>query len=289
MKYNKKFYDCTINEFFRDAFKDAPTTCIIKGTAGPQYELSDKAIDFSDCLQLKDRSANMADGHSGKVDVIEIEGKRVCVVHGRLHYYQGYSIEEVVMLPRMLALWGCKKFIITNASGSLQSDYKVGQIVNVTDQVLDGSIPNPMIGADIIKNDNGEPLFGTGFTSMEDACGLAPLVNKIMLETQHEDLRKRIKVSGRYTATCGPTFESLSESIKFKQYSDIVGMSSVPELYALRCMGLTDLAILSLITNVTPVLRKEGVQVNHDDNLKEAIKAQPAFTALTNETVKQAA
>jgi len=262
-------------------FGDAPTMCITTGTSGPRFEAENKPLEFNKFLALPFGNAyiHMADGHAGKIDVIEIAGKNVCVLQGRLHFYQGYTIEQVVFLSRVMVLWGCKKFLCTNASGTLSESKKVGKIVNVTDHVLHGSLPNPMIGI-------RDKELGKLFTSMYKPYGLAPTIEKVMMNLDQDvELKKMVVISGVYHAIAGPSFESLAEASDYKTKADLAGMSTIPEVIAWRSMNITDIGVLALVTNNTPVVG-QGSLVTHEDNTAVAEKAAPYLRLLITEIVK---
>lgn len=264
-------------------FGDAPEICIQTGTSGPRFSMNNKPISFHKFLALpfNETYIHMAEGHIGTIDVIEIAGKRVCVIQGRLHYYQGYTIEQVVFLSRVMALWGCKQFIFTNASGALKPLCKVSRIINLTNHILDPGIPSPMIGVH-------QKELGKMFTSMNKPYGLSSLIADVMISTQNNPtVRNKVMISGTYLATSGPSFESEAEAKKFARDADIVGMSTVPEVIALRSMGIIGIGVLSLVTNNTPAVISKTL-VTHTENTHVSKEAEPCLLFLLTEIIKSA-
>jgi purine-nucleoside phosphorylase len=177
-------------------------------------------------------------GHAAKLIIGMAGGVPVAAMQGRVHFYEGHSMEQVVFPMRVLRALGCEKAIITNAAGGISDKLEPGCLVVLTDHInLQGT--NPMIGP------NDERL-GLRFFDMSTAY--EPGFRTIAMR---EGLKLGIKMhEGVYLAVSGPSYETPAEIRAFRILgADVVGMSTVPEVIAGRHMGMKILAI-SCVTNL---------------------------------------
>jgi purine-nucleoside phosphorylase len=213
------------------------------------------------------------EGHAGQLIFGTIKGVEVAVMQGRLHYYEGLSMDEVVFPVRLLGLLGIKNLILTNAAGGVNLNYKPGDLVLITDHInLMGT--NPLLGPN-----NNE--MGPRFPDMSHAYN--PKLNEII-----KDISKNLGYhlnEGVYAGVSGPTYETPSE-IKMIRIlgGDMVGMSTVPETIAANHMGLKVCAI-SCITNMGAGIIDQTLK--HEDIKDEALKAMSMFSALINNTIEK--
>ena len=176
-------------------------------------------------------------GHAAKLVVGLVGDLPVAAMQGRVHFYEGHSMQQVVFPIRVLHALGCEKTIITNAAGGISEKLEPGCLVVLTDHInLQGT--NPLIGP------NDERL-GLRFFDMSTAY-YSPF-REIALR---EGLKLGIKMhEGVYLAVSGPSYETPAEIRAFRVLgADVVGMSTVPEVIAARHMGMKILAI-SCVTN----------------------------------------
>jgi purine-nucleoside phosphorylase len=176
-------------------------------------------------------------GHAGKLIIGLVGDLPVAAMQGRVHFYEGHSMQQVVFPIRVLHALGCEKTIITNAAGGISEKLEPGCLVVLTDHInLQGT--NPLIGP------NDERL-GLRFFDMSTAYH--PPFREIALR---EGLKLGIKMhEGVYLAVSGPSYETPAEIRAFRVLgADVVGMSTVPEVIAARHMGMKILAI-SCVTN----------------------------------------
>lgn len=182
--------------------------------------------------------------HKGNLLLCKLEGVPVLFLQGRFHYYEGYSMSEVVFPVRMLASLGIKVLIITNASGSLKKELKPGTIVQIQDHInFMGT--NPLIG----KNDDA---LGERFPSLNSAydSDLCFLSDKVAEELAIEIAK------GIYIAVSGPSLETKAECQAFASWgADLVGMSTVPEVITAIHSGIKVLAY-SIVTNYSNLFHK---------------------------------
>lgn len=211
-------------------------------------------------------------GHKGALVFGTIGTKKVVAMQGRFHYYEGYSMKEVTFPVRVMKYLGVSKLIVSNASGGVNSKYKVGSIVLIKDHI--NMMPeHPLRG----KNDE---RFGPRFVNMSE-----PYSKNMIAKVKEIAFSLTIEVhDGIYLGLQGPTFETLAEYKMVKNIgADCVGMSTVPEVIVARHMELETFG-LSVITDMGD---EENIEdVNHAEVLKAAQKAEPDVRILIKELIK---
>jgi len=210
-------------------------------------------------------------GHGGQLIFGKINGVNVVAMQGRFHYYEGYNMQEVTFPVRVMKYLGVEKLIVSNASGGVNSFYKVGDIVIIYDHI--NMMPeHPLRG----KNDE---RFGPRFVNMGE-----PYSRKMIKRAKEIAVAKTIDVKdGIYLGLQGPTFETLSEYRMVKILgADCVGMSTVPEVIVARHMDMEVFGI-SVITDMG-----EGdsiAEINHEEVLLAAKSAEPKMRTLIKELI----
>ncbi len=203
------------------------------------------------------------EGHAGRLIFGTLGGKRVVAMQGRFHYYEGYAPEQVVFPVRVMKMLGIENLFVSNASGGINSSFRVGDLMVITDHI--NLIPNVLIG----KNYNE---LGARFPDMSEpySKALGALATEVAAE-------KGIKLQyGCYVGTTGPTFETPKEYGYFKAIGgDAAGMSTTPEVIAARHMGLPVFGI-SIITNAA----FSGQKSTHEEVQQEGAKAEKRMSAL---------
>jgi len=214
-------------------------------------------------------------GHSGELVVGHCQGVPVAVMSGRAHYYEGYTMQQVVFPVRVLGRMGVKTLILTNAAGSVNVNYKPGELMVLSDHInLMGS--NPMIGPN--DDELGQRFFDMSETYdphlreiAEKACWKAGVT-----------VRK-----GVYLALSGPSYETPAEIRMLRTLgADAVGMSTVPEAIAARHMGIRVLGI-SCITNMAAGVIKKPL--DHREVLEVGEKVAAALIDVLGRVVQEAA
>lgn len=210
---------------------------IITGT-GIDINLKAKSIKKIKYGDIPNMPKPTTPSHKGYFEYTEINQKKVAVAHGRFHYYEQYSMEEVVFLARMLGLAGAKLVILTNAAGGLNINFNKGDLMCITDHIN-------MMGTNPLKGRNIEEL-GEKFPDMSE-----PYSRKYISVLKETALKKGIDLKeGVYVGVSGPSMETPAETRFFRLIGgDAVGMSTVPEVIALNHMGVECLAV-SIITNI---------------------------------------
>lgn len=212
------------------------------------------------------------EGHSGKLIFGLLGGKRVVAMQGRFHYYEGYSMQQVVFPVRVMKYLGIKTLFLSNASGGVNPDFEIGEIMIINDHI--NLFPNPLIG----KNENE---LGTRFPDMSE-----PYSKPIISKAREIAKRLDIKVSeGCYVGLTGPTLETPAE-YKYVRVigGDAVGMSTVPEVIAARHMGLPCFAI-SIITDLGVPGKIE--KTTHEDVQRVASVQEPKMTLIMKTLISE--
>lgn len=210
-------------------------------------------------------------GHSGQLILGTVKGVDVAVMQGRFHFYEGRTMEEVVLPVRTLAGLGIESIILTNAAGGINLSFKQGDLVCIEDQI-NFMGQNPLIGP------NDESV-GPRFPDMTYAYDPElRAILKDVAKNQGLDLK-----TGVYVGVLGPTYETPAEIRMFRTLgADMVGMSTVPECIAANHMGLKVCGI-SCVTNMAAGI--EATKLMHEDIKEEALKIMAKFTNLLVESV----
>ncbi len=212
-------------------------------------------------------------GHKGSLILGWLEGKYVMAMNGRFHYYEGYNMYEVTFPERVMKLMGINKLIVSNASGGVNPNFRIGDVMIIKDHI--NLFPeHPLHG----PNDE---RFGPRFVNMSE-----PYSHK-MIETVENYARERgIQFrKGVYLGLQGPTFETLAEYHMVRAMGgDAVGMSTVPEVIVAKHMDMEVFGI-SVITDLGD---EDFIKsVNHQEVLQEAKKAEPVVRELVRALVKR--
>ena len=213
------------------------------------------------------------EGHKGEYIFGYLNGVPVVLMNGRVHYYEGYTIEQVVMPVKIMALMGVDMVILTNASGGLNRAYHPGTIMCIADHIS-MFIPNPLIG----PNDD---RLGVRFPEMSQIYD-RELISLLHEVAEQQDIQLE---DGVYIQVTGPTYESPAESRMLAALgADAVGMSTVCEAIILRHMGVKLLGI-SCITDMA--IDNEDIQLTHEEVQRVAARAGQNIVRLIDEFVKK--
>jgi purine-nucleoside phosphorylase len=210
-------------------------------------------------------------GHKGALVFGTIGDKKVVAMQGRFHFYEGYSMKEVTFPVRVMKYLGVEKLVVSNASGGVNENYKVGSIVLLTDHI-NMTPEHPLRGVN-------DERFGPRFVNMSE-----PYSRKMIAKTQ--ELAKELGIEvheGIYLGLQGPSFETLAE---YKMVAilgaDCVGMSTVPEVIVARHMDMETFGV-SVITDMG---NEESIgTISHDEVLEAAKEAEPQVRTLIRELI----
>ena len=213
-------------------------------------------------------------GHKGNFIAGELGGKFVVAMQGRFHFYEGYPMELVILPIRVMKVLGIQYLFVSNAAGGVNFDYKVGDLMVITDHI--SHLPNPLIGPNLEE-------FGPRFPDMTRPYDLR--LRKMALEIAEEqgyDLKQ-----GVYFASTGPTYETPAE---YKYYrligADAVGMSTIPEVIAARHSEIPVFG-MSVITNEAHDDYADDYVNDGDDVVKAADAAADTMTALFTKIIER--
>jgi purine-nucleoside phosphorylase len=254
----------TVN-YIKTHIQDNPEIGIILGT-GLGGLVRDIKIEISiPYNEIPHFPVSTVEGHSGKLIFGKLGGKNVLAMQGRFHFYEGYPMSQVIFPVRVMKSLGIKYLFVSNASGGVNPDFEIGDLMIITDHI--NLLPNPLIG-------KHNPEFGPRFPDMSDAYD-----KNLVIRAKAIAKELNIKVQeGVYTATTGPTFETPSEYKYFRIIgSDTVGMSTVPEVIAARQMGIPCFA-MSIITDLG--VPGKIVEVTHEEVQKVASAAETKMTKI---------
>lgn len=213
------------------------------------------------------------EGHQGKLIFGHINGKPVVAMAGRFHSYEGYEIMEVVFPVRVMKFLGIKTLLVSNAAGGTNLDFKVGDLMLITDHISMFT-PNPLIG----KN---EKDLGPRFPDMSEPYKKHLIAKAKAIASAHNIPLKE----GVYLSVTGPTFETRAEYQMIRLLGgDAVGMSTVQEVAVAVHMGL-DVFGISVITDVG--IREEANTITHEEVLEAAKMAEPRLTLIFRELISQ--
>lgn len=210
--------------------------------------------------------------HKGKLIFGSIEGKKVVVMQGRFHYYEGYSLSDVTYPVRVMKNLGIEKLLVSNASGSINLDFKKGELMLIDDHInLLGDSPLAFHGVERL---------GERFVDMSQPYD--PKMNKVI-----EEAAKSLNIKlhkGVYASVIGPQLETRAEYRMLKILgADAVGMSTVPEIIVANHLKIPVSAI-SVITDEGDPDNLEPVEIN--DIIAMAQKAEPDMIKLFKEVIK---
>ena len=212
-----------------------------------------------------------AQGHAGRLVIGKIEGVPVLAMQGRVHYYEGYSLEEVTFPVRTFGLLGVKTLVLTNAAGGINVQLTQGALMVISDHVN-------LMGVNPLRGPNDE-RFGPRFPDM--SAVYSPELQELVV-----DEAKAIGVEvrrGIYCGLSGPSYETPAEIHLLRALgADAVGMSTVPEAIVARHIGLEVLGI-SCITNMAAGISDEPI--NHEEVMATGDRVRETFAELLRRVI----
>jgi purine-nucleoside phosphorylase len=212
-----------------------------------------------------------AQGHAGRLVIGKVDSVPVVAMQGRVHYYEGYSLEEVTFAVRTFGLLGVKTLVLTNAAGGINVELTQGALMVISDHLN-------LMGVNPLRGPNDE-RFGPRFPDM--SAVYSPELQELVV-----DEAKTIGVEvrrGIYGALSGPSYETPAEIHLLRNLgADAVGMSTVPEALVARHMGLEVLGI-SCITNMAAGISDEPI--NHEEVMATGNRVREMFTELLRRVI----
>jgi purine-nucleoside phosphorylase len=265
-------------EYIRAAGAARPAIGVILGSGLGSFAAQVEGALCISYAEIPHFPTSTVEGHSGNLVLGTIAGVPVAVMQGRVHAYEGYPLSEVTFPTRVLGLLGCKTLIITNAAGGINTGYRQGSLVAISDHInLTGS--NAAIGPNEARF---SMVYGAGQRFFDMSAAYSPRLRTLAVK---EAARQNFPLSeGVYLAVLGPSFETPAEIRAFRTLgADLVGMSTVHETIVARHMGLEVLGI-SLVTNMAAGVIPSGQQtaetIHHEDVMEVGRRAEKQFTGL---------
>lgn len=265
----QKCYEC-----FKAKINFVPDIALILGSGLGDYADTIKqeaALEYKD---IEGFPVSTVAGHKGRFVFGYVGDVKVVVMQGRVHYYEGYSMEDVVLPVRLMKLMGAKVLFLTNASGGVNFDYSAGDFMLISDQIC--MAPSPLIGENLDE-------LGPRFPDMSN------IYDRELRKTVRDTAASLgIKLQeGVYIQLTGPNYESPAEIRMVRTLgADAVGMSTACEAIAANHCGLKTVGI-SCVSNLACGMTDKPL--SHVEVQETADKAAPLFRQLVTESIKNIA
>lgn len=248
-----------------------PEVALILGSGLGDFANDIEIVDSVAYSEIEGFPVSTVKGHAGRFVFGYVEKTPVVIMQGRVHYYEGYSMSDVVLPTRLMGMMGAKKILLTNAAGGCNPDFKPGDLMMITDHIATG-VPSPLIGANIDE-------LGTRFPDMSE-------VYSKRIQSVIEACAKECDIEmqkGVYVQFTGPNYETPAE-VKLAQIwgGDAVGMSTAVEAIAANHMGM-EIGGISCITNMAAGISK--VQLNHKEVQETADRVAEQFKKLVAKVI----
>ena len=258
-------------EVIRAAVGDAELGLILGSGLADSIKLENaKTIAYQD---IPDFPVSTAEGHKSEWVCGTLGGKRVCMMRGRFHFYEGYDPADIVLPIRVMKLLGVKTLIVTNAAGGVNLDYVPGDLMVISDSINFGG-RNPLIGPNL-------PDFGPRFPDMSKAYD--PELRKLAHKCG-EEMGIKLR-EGVYVWFSGPSYETPAEIRAARILgADAVGMSTVPEVIAARHCGIRVLGI-SCISNMAAGILDQPL--SSEEVIETGARVRDKFSALVQNIVEK--
>lgn len=250
-----------------------PEVGVILGSGLGEYANEIEIVATVDYHDIEGFPVSTVIGHKGRFVFGYVGKVPVVIMQGRVHYYEGYPMQDVVLPTRLMGLMGIKKLLLTNASGGLNENFKGGDLMIITDHITTG-VPSPLIGPNIEE-------LGTRFPDMSEVYSkrlqgvIKEAASEIGLNVQE----------GVYVQFTGPNFETPAEVRLAKLWGgDAVGMSTAVEAMAARHMGL-EVCGISCVTNMAAGIQK--TPLTHEEVQEAADKVAKDFKLLVDTVIRK--
>lgn len=248
-----------------------PEVALILGSGLGDYADEIDVVQTLDYTEIEGFPTSTVAGHKGRFVFGYVKKTPVVIMQGRVHYYEGYDMSDVVLPTRLMALLGAKKLILTNAAGGVNFEFKPGDFMMITDHITTG-VPSPLIGKNIDE-------LGVRFPDMSEVY--SKRIQEI-IRTAAKDLDIDMK-EGVYAQFTGPNYETPAEIRMARTWgADAVGMSTACEAMAARHIGM-EIGGISCITNLAAGMSKE--ELNHKEVQETADRVAVQFKKLITEII----
>jgi len=258
--------------WLRERIPEAPVVALILGSGlGDLADTLEDRIAFP-YAEVPNLPESRVEGHPGNLVFGRFSGKYVVVMQGRVHYYEGWSGEEVTFGVRAFGAMGIRKILITNSAGGINRDFKPGDLMLITDHLN-------LTGFNPLRGDNDE-RWGPRFPDMSAAYH--PDMRRTVIQAARE-MNIPLK-SGVYAGVAGPCYETPAEIRMIATMGgDAVGMSTVPETIVANHMGIK-VGGISCISNLAAGISER--KLSHAEVKATANLVRETFSALVHKTVE---
>lgn len=255
----------------REKIDFKPEVALILGSGLGDYADEIKIVDTIEYTDIEGFPVSTVKGHKGRFVFGYVEETPVVIMQGRVHYYEGYQMSDVVLPTRLMGMLGAKKILLTNAAGGANASFKPGDFMMITDHITTG-VPSPLIGPNLEE-------LGTRFPDMSEVYSLRlqDVIRKCAKECNIEIQE------GVYVQFTGPNYETPAE-VRMAQIwgGDAVGMSTACEAMVARHMGM-EVCGISCITNMAAGISKQ--ELNHKEVQETADRVAESFKELVTKVV----
>lgn len=249
-----------------------PEVGLILGSGLGDYANDIEIVDTIEYTEIEGFPVSTVKGHAGRFVFGYVGKTPVVIMQGRVHYYEGYPMSDVVLPTRLMGMLCVKKLLLTNAAGGSNENFKPGDFMMITDHITTG-VPSPLIGPNLDE-------LGARFPDMSE-------VYSKRLQNVIREAAKEIGVElqeGVYVQFTGPNYETPAEVRLAQRWGgDAVGMSTACEAMAARHMGL-EVCGISCITNMAAGISK--VELDHKEVQETADRVASDFKKLVTKIVE---
>lgn len=248
-----------------------PEVALVLGSGLGDYADEIQVEQTIDYTEIEGFPTSTVAGHKGRFVFGYVKEVPVVIMQGRIHYYEGYLMSDVVLPTRLMGMLGAKKLILTNAAGGVNFDYRPGDFMLITDHITTG-VPSPLIGSNLDE-------LGTRFPDMSEAYSVRM---RNIVKKAAEDMGIRLQ-EGVYVQLTGPNYETPAEIRMCRGWGgDAVGMSTACEAMAARHMGM-EVCGISCITNLAAGM--SGEKLDHKEVQETADRVAVQFKKLITEVI----